>query len=433
MKINSGGVHDREHDRQDQRDRQRDHDAGAPAERQEAHQENDPQRLDECFDELGNGMLDDLRLVGDLRDLDPHRKLGDDCIHRGFEVLPQRNDVAAVLHGDAQAEGGLAALADDEARRVLVATLDSGDVAEAENPSLDLHGDRRYGIDAGERTGDAQVDAVRRGLDRAARGDGILPGHAVENLLRRDAQRRKLGVAQLNEDLLRPLADDVGFIHVRHAQEPLPDILDARLELRKAQAVRRQHIDCRIDVAVLVVEARPGDAGRQITLDVADLLADLVPEFFDFRGRRRVHEIDLDEGRARLRIGFHPIQVGQLLELFLDLVGDLGLHLGRGGPGPGDVDDHRLDGEGGILGAPKLQVGVDARCAENEDGEQHERLMRDRPFGEIEALHASGSVCSYCVFEVQIAGSINLVLRSAYAQTSLRSLRKLDCVPRSSG
>ena len=104
-----------------------------------------------------------------------------------------------------------------------------------------------------------------------------MPGHAVENLLWRNAQGRKLGMAQLNEDLLRQFADDVDFIHVRHAQEPLPDILDARLELRKAQAIRRQHVDCRIDVAVLVVEARPGDAGRQIALDVADLLADLVP------------------------------------------------------------------------------------------------------------------------------------------------------------
>ena len=104
-------------------------------------------------------------------------------------------------------------------------------------------------------------------------------------------------------------------------------------------------------------------------------------------------EIDLDEGHARLRIALDAVEVGQLLQLLLDLVGDLRLHLGRGRARPGDVDDHRLDGEGGILGAAEVEVGVDAGRAEQQDHEQDERPMRDRPFGQIEALHDAAS-CS---------------------------------------
>ena len=182
--------------------RQRDHDAGAPAERQKAHQEHDAERLDEGLDELRNRMLHDRRLVGDLRHLDADRKLGDDRLHRGLEVLAEREDVGAVLHRNAEAERGLAAFPHDEGRRVLVAALDRGDVAEPEDAAVDLHRHRRDRIDARERAGDAQIDAVRRGIDRAAGGDRILSGDAVENLLRGDAERRQLGVAQLDEDLL---------------------------------------------------------------------------------------------------------------------------------------------------------------------------------------------------------------------------------------
>ena len=137
-------------------------------------------------------LVDDVRLVGDLGDLDADRQLGGDRLHRLLEVFAQRQNVGAVLHRDAEAERRPAALAHDEARRVLVAALDGRDVAEPEHPAVRLHrhgGDR---LGAGESAGDAQVDAVGGGVDRAAGDDGVLPRHAVEDLLRRDAERREL-------------------------------------------------------------------------------------------------------------------------------------------------------------------------------------------------------------------------------------------------
>ena len=102
---------------------------------------------------------------------------------------------------------------------------------------LDRHGGDR--VDAGEGAGHPQVDAVGRGVDRAAGDDGVLPGDAVEDLLRRDAERGELGVAELDEDLLRPLADDVDLVDVGDPQQPLADVLGARLEIGEAQARRR--------------------------------------------------------------------------------------------------------------------------------------------------------------------------------------------------
>ena len=129
-----------------------------------------------------------------------------------------------------------------------------------------------------------------------------------------------------------------------------------RLELGEAQAVGAEHVERGIDVAVFVVEVGPGDARRQLVPDVADLLADLVPELLHLGGRGLVDEIDPNEGHARLRVALDAVEIWQLLQLLLDLVGDLRLHLGRGRARPGDVHHHGLDREGRVLGAAEIEV-----------------------------------------------------------------------------
>src|SRR5205085_2763667 len=101
----------------------------------------------------------------------------------------------------------LTGFADEEAGRILEAVLDVGDITEPEGPAIDLDRHRRDRGCARERTGDPQVDAIRPGVDRAARHDRVLARDVVENLLRRDPEARELGVAELDEDLFRTRAD----------------------------------------------------------------------------------------------------------------------------------------------------------------------------------------------------------------------------------
>src|SRR6185437_1954482 len=268
-----------------------------------------------------------MRLIGDLGDLDADRQLGGDGLHRRFQVLAERNDVRAVSHRDAEPDGRLAAFAHDEARWVLIAALDRGDVAEPEHTPVGLYRHGGDGLGAGEGTGDPYIDAVGRRINRATRDHGVLLGDAVEDLLRGYAEGGELCVAELDENLLWALTDDIHLVDVGNAQQGLADVLCPRLELGEAQAVRRQHVDDGIDVSVLVVEIGADDAGRQIASDVANLLAHLVPEVLDLGGWSCVPEKHLDEGDARLRIALHPVEIGQVLQLLFNLVGDLRLHL----------------------------------------------------------------------------------------------------------
>src|SRR4029077_12971455 len=54
---------------------------------------------------------------------------------------------------------------------------------------------------------------------------------------------------------------------------------------------------------------------------------------------------------------------------------------------PDSRDDHDLDGERRILGAPQTPVGKHARDADHHNQEQHQSRMSDRPRGKIEVPH----------------------------------------------
>ena len=220
--------------------------------------------------------------------------------------------------------------------------------------STGVCGDRR---DAVERAGHPQRHALRRRLHDAGRHHRVLPRQRLEDLVRGDAERRELGIRELDEDLLvlGPVQVDLG--DVLHLEQPLAERLGDLLHLRVVAALRRQHVEDRVDVAVLVVDRRADQAGRQIVLDVADLLAELVEQLRHVARRRVVLERHLHRGERRLGIGRHLVEIGQLLQLLLDRIGHLGLHVAGGRARPHRADDHDLDGEGRILGASEAAIG----------------------------------------------------------------------------
>src|SRR5262249_58215107 len=101
------------------------------------------------------------------------------------------------------------------------------------------------------------------GMERSARHNSVLPRYIVENFLWSDTKPSEFGVTELDEDFLRPLADDVDLVHVGDPQQALAHVLSAVLECGQAQAVGRQHVESRIDIAEFIVEIRTGDAGGQ--------------------------------------------------------------------------------------------------------------------------------------------------------------------------
>src|SRR5688500_3276735 len=180
---------------------------------------------------------------------------------------------------------------------------------------------------------------------------------------------------------------DVDLGHVRHLQQARAHVLDVVLQLAVAEAVRRETVDDAEGVAELVVKAGPDDALWQGVADVADLLADLIPDVRDRLTRGRAVQVDEDRALACARVAAQIIQVGRLLELAFQPLRHLLERVLDRGAGPAGLHHHGPDREGWILASPQAQVRADARDGEHEHEEDDERAMPDRPFREVEATH----------------------------------------------
>ena len=184
-------------------------------------------------------------------------------------------------------------------------------------------------------------------------------------------------------------AVEVDLGNPRHFQEPLAETFGGLLQLRIVGAVAGHHVEDGVDVGEFVIDDGAQNARGQLALDVDQLLAQQIEQVRHVLRRGRVPEGDLHRREGGLRVGLHLLEERQFLQLLLDGIGDLGLHLLRGGARPDHGDVDHLDREERILGAAELLVGKEAGGAEHDHQEQDQRRMADRPARKIEALHVT--------------------------------------------
>ncbi len=175
----SHGQHQRNGDRHHQPRAHVDVPAEAPAlvqpERDDAHGQHDGHRLDQHADEFVHRTGHRHRLVLHLRELHAEGQALVDLRGRDLQRLAQRNDVAALGHGDAQRNHFLALVVHLDGRRVDVAAMDFGNVAQLElvaRGAADRHVAQL--VDAGELARHAHLHHVERRLDRAGAFHRIL-------------------------------------------------------------------------------------------------------------------------------------------------------------------------------------------------------------------------------------------------------------------
>ena len=249
--------------------------------------------------ELADGALDHLRLVGDLLDLDALRHGLHEIVGRLLDILAEFENVGALGGDHADAERRLAFLAGDEGRRIDEAVGDGRDIAEPEHAAVAFDRGLRNRLGAVERAGDAQRHALRGGFHRAGGRDVILLGQRIEQRLRRDAERRQLGVREFDENTLVLAAVEVDLGDAGDLQQPLAQAFRGLLQLRVVGAVAGHHVQNGIDVGEFVVDGRPEQAGGQLALHVGELLAQQIKQIRHVLWRGRILERDLHRRERR--------------------------------------------------------------------------------------------------------------------------------------
>src|SRR4030095_3098222 len=87
-----------------------------------------------------------------------------------------------------------------------------------------------------------------------------------------------------------------GLGDVFHSQQTRARLFRVIAQFPMTEAVRREAIDDPVGVAEFLIEERPHDSFRERLLDIADLLADLIPKIRHILLRRGLEQIDKDGG-----------------------------------------------------------------------------------------------------------------------------------------
>ncbi len=292
-------VHGGEGHGQHQRNRQRHHQAGAHTEGEEAHQQHDHERLDQHLDELTDAGLHRRRLVGDLAQLHAGRQFLLQASELLLQCLAEHQDVAAALHRYGEAKGRLAHEAHPRCRRVVETAVHFGHITDAERAPSDADWKIANLLDRLEATGDPQLHPVADGLDETGGADRILGLQRLTHGFQRNAEGGQLDVGKLDPDLLVLQTDQLDLADVLHPLQLQLNAVGVVLEDRVVETFTGQRVDVAEGSAELVVEERSLYARRQRVTNVADLLADLIPEVGDVLRAHRVSSHEGDVGLAR--------------------------------------------------------------------------------------------------------------------------------------
>ena len=304
-----------------------------------------------------------------------------------LQRLAERETIPALLHNRREHDGGLALMSNEVGGRILIAAADIGDVGELQRPPRS--DDRRVGdrLDAVISAVDPDEYLRPLGVDRACRGDGVLPLQGGDDILCRYAEGCQLGVGKLDEYLFGTFAEDVDLLDAGHVQEVLADDLGLPREVPHRHALRLERIKGEAHIRIFVVDEGAEHAGRQVAGFIAKLLAGLVELLLHARWRcavlQRNRHVRVTWPCGRL----DPVVPGQFLKPLLQRFGDEVLHLARRRAWPYRRDRQGLDGEGGVLRPPEHEEGVGACGRHQEDEEQGDGAFANGDRGKIEIQH----------------------------------------------
>ncbi len=286
LQIDAEQLHADEHAGQNHRNADCDHDAGAPAEAEEAHQQYDREGFEERFLEVADIPGHDFGLVVHAHHVHAERQSRRNLRTPRSLCAAEVEDVPAIGHGDREPERRLAVDLHGGNRRVHGAAPDGDEVAQRHEMAMHLN---RQGCECRRRiqcARGANIDAVVRRIDEAARDHAVLALHGGEYVLRRQPEPGQLVVGEIEIDPLVLRADQVDLANPGHREKLLANVLGDVLELRQCEAIAGDGVNDAVHVAEFVVEERALHARGKRLLDIADLLAHLIPEIRHLARRR---------------------------------------------------------------------------------------------------------------------------------------------------
>ena len=405
LKIEAEFVHHGEGGSEHQRNGDRDDQTRAPADRYEGDDENDQKGLTEGLHELANRFAHDFRLIGDLRDFEADRQSALEAFQSLLHRIANVGDLKTLGHDHADLDGILAVEPEFALIGIFQTFCHCGDVAEARDLAAGIQPKFANVLRRREATVDRDAHRARPRVDGPCRIDGILSGQRVLQVGKGEAALGQRLGRDLDEDLLWLVAQDDGLFDTLGREQHIAGLDGILLQLRIAVAIAGQGIERDIGIAEFIIEVRAKQAFRQLVLDIADLLANLVEGIRHIIGIRVALDLQGDDRGARARVGLYPVEIGRFLQLALDLVDHLVLHVGQRSAWPEGLNHHHTEGEIGIFLLSHAHQPEEAGQQDQAEEKARDARMADRPAGQVKRARLCRRVChDIWIQRVKVAG-----------------------------
>ncbi|KPZ26821.1 Uncharacterized protein ALO56_05254 [Pseudomonas viridiflava] len=293
-------------------------------------------------------------------------------------------------------------------------------IADADREVADL-------VHALELPAHTQLDSLAGRLEEACRGHRVLRLQCLLHLLQRQAQRGQLDVGQLDPDFLVLQADQFDLADILDPLQLNLNPVGVILEYRVIKTLAGQRIDIAEGRTKLIVEKRPLNVGRQVLANIADLLADLIPEIRQVGGKDRITRHEGDGGFSRPRERRDALILAGFHEFLFDTIRDLSGHFFGAGARPQCADHHGLEGEGRVFTLPQFGVGQRAHDGQNDHQVQHDLAVTQRPFGKIEVHRAYSLAASFTARLLRSTGRTRSPSRNTCPPAA--TIQSVSCTP----
>ena len=375
MQINAQHIHGTKHPGQNKRYTACHNKAGPKAQAQEAYRQHDDDGLTQRAHKIADGFPDHTWLIRNLMDFQTSRHVHPDLCNHILQIVAKRQNIAARLHRYPDADCRLPVIIHFRICRLHISALHLRDIPETENPPIRRNRHIPDCIYIRKRTRNAHIDIIRRGLDHAGRRHLILRFECIGNNLRTYAKLCQAGILDFHIDLFRLLSQKLDLLHIRDGKQQPTGLFCLLTHFLIGIAIPCHGIDGAIDIIETVIVIRTIDALRQILPDILAEIPHILPGRTNLRIIHILAQRHINNGCAFLGITLDIIQPRCILQLFLQFVRDLLLHLICSRARPGHGHDHLTDSELRVLHTAQLNVGKNAANKDHEDKIPHQTFI----------------------------------------------------------
>ena len=295
------------------------------------------------------------------------------------KVFAEADIVAAVFHGNGNADGRLSVKINFGFGRVGITAGDFGNVIKAENAPVGINRDAADFFKCIRQAGKAQVNIVVGAFCHTGGYNCRLRFYGAGKRIKRNAKRRKFIVGDFQINFFRLHADKFNFFYVWHGIKNAFNFFGFFTHILVTETFGGDCVYIAVYIVETVVKIRSVNAFRQVCFNIVYNIAQFQPVAAYLIGWNMLFKVNINNALPRARITCNVINIRQGLGFFFNFICNLHFHFFGCCAGPCSRYNHLLNRIYRVFRAAENVIGINA----GNKAKKHEKVnylfMFNRP------------------------------------------------------